>query len=158
MMDVKLLQPGEGNAVWVVGDRYTTLASGAETGGAYAMIAALVPPGGGPPLHLHRREDEAFYVLEGEVAFEADGKHFTAGSGSWIALPRGSRHRFQNVGRTPARLLILVNPAGLEKMFAEAGRAAVPGDEATPHPVTPEDIQRLLAIAPRYGVEILPPG
>lgn len=157
-METKLLQAGEGKAVWVVGDRYTTLASGAETGGAYALIAALVPPGSGPPLHLHRKEDEAFYVLEGEVAFEADGRRFTAGVGSWIALPRGSRHRFQNVGAKPARMLILVNPAGLEEMFAEIGVAASPGDEGTSHPPTAEDIQRLLAIAPKYGVEILPPA
>ena len=153
----KLVKPGEGKAVWVVGDRYTTLASGADTGGAYALIAALVPPEGGPPLHRHRNEDEAFYLLEGELSFEVDGRSFTAGAGSWITLPRGSRHRFQNVGSKPARMLILVHPSGLEEMFAEVGSPAAPGDEAIPHPPSPDDIQRFSPSRPKYGVEVLPP-
>src|SRR5437763_14005735 len=80
-MDLNVLNAGEGKAYWVVGDLYTILASGADTGGAYALIHATVPPGGGPPPHVHRREDEAFYVLGGEVAFHADGRDVGAGAG-----------------------------------------------------------------------------
>jgi mannose-6-phosphate isomerase-like protein (cupin superfamily) len=155
-MQAKITRPGEGRSIWVVGDRYTTLASGDETGGAYALIAAWVPPGGGPPLHLHHNEDEAFYVLEGDLVFEADGGRISAGPGAWVALPRGSRHRFQNVGPSPARMLVVVNPSGLERMFAEVGRDAKESSEDSGASMS-EDIARLVAVAPRYGIEIFPP-
>jgi quercetin dioxygenase-like cupin family protein len=152
-MNLNLLQPGEGKAYWVVGDLYTILASGEDTGSAYALIHASVPPGGGPPPHIHRREDEAFYVLEGEVAFQADGRSLTAVAGAWITLPRGSLHTFRNNGASEAKMLIVVTPSGLEKFFAEIGTEAVDRSAAAP-PVTPADIEKLLAVAPRYGLEI----
>jgi quercetin dioxygenase-like cupin family protein len=147
-----LLRPGEGRSVWVVGDRYTILASGEQTGGAYALVEALVPPGGGPPPHIHRREDEAFYVLEGSLTFQSDGQTLAGTPGAWITLPRGSLHSFRNTGATPARMLILVAPAGLERYFLEVGT-----ESAEPVPVTPEAIGRLLAAAPRYGLEVQAP-
>src|SRR5262245_22914564 len=155
-MDLNVLQAGEGKAYWVVGDLYTILASGDDTGGAYALIHALVPPGGGPPPHIHRRDDEAFYVLEGEVTIHADGQSTTATAGTWITLAKGSRHSFRNNGAAPARMLILVTPSGLEKFFAEVGVEAT--DRTAAPPVTPADIERLVAVAPRYGMEIQPPG
>jgi mannose-6-phosphate isomerase-like protein (cupin superfamily) len=156
-MNTNLLRPGEGRAYWVVGDLYTFLATGEDTDGAYALIHALVPPGGGPPPHVHRREDEAFFLLEGQVLFEADDQSFAATSGAWITLPKGSRHFFKNTGTTPAKMLILVNPSGLEKFFAEVGQPAT-DPTAMPPPVTPADIEKLLAVAPKYGLEIhLPP-
>jgi mannose-6-phosphate isomerase-like protein (cupin superfamily) len=158
-MRINVLPGGEGRSFWVAGDLYTILASGDDTGGAYALIHALVPPGGGPPPHVHRREDEAFYVLEGELVFEADGRTFRAGPGAWVTLPKGSRHSFRNTGQTPARMLIVVNPSGLEKFFAEVGREATDRSPAA-GAVTPADVEKLLAVAPRYGMEILlpPPG
>src|SRR6186997_1893834 len=106
-MNTRVQNAGEGRAYWVVGDLYTILASGEDTGGAYAMIHAVVPPGGGPPPHIHRREDEAFYVLEGTVAFQADGRDIPAAAGAWLTLPRGSLHTFRNNGTTPAKMLIV---------------------------------------------------
>lgn len=156
-MTTGVLGAGEGRSVWVVGDRYTIKAGGADTGGAFALIEALVPPGGGPPPHVHRREDEAFYVLEGELRFHADGRDFTAGAGAWVALARGSLHHFRNVGDRPARMLIVVTPAGLERYFLEVGRPAVEGDGAGAAP-TPDDIAKLVAAAPDYGLEIRPPA
>jgi quercetin dioxygenase-like cupin family protein len=155
-MQTGVLKAGEGKAYWVVGDLYTILASGEDTGGAYALIHALVPPGGGPPPHIHRREDEAFYVLEGELAFQADGRSFTATAGSWVTLARGSLHAFRNTGTAPARALIVVTPAGLERYFAEVGQEATEG--SSPPPFTPADLERLLAVAPKYGMEIRPPS
>jgi quercetin dioxygenase-like cupin family protein len=150
-----VLKAGEGRAYWVVGDRYTVLASGEDTGGAYALIHTEVPPGGGPPPHVHRREDEAYYVLEGEVAFHADGQDIPATAGAWVTLAKGSRHTFKNTGSATARMLIVVTPSGLERFFAEVGLEA---RGQSPPTVTPADIERLLAVAPRYGVEIQPPG
>jgi quercetin dioxygenase-like cupin family protein len=152
-MDNGVLRAGEGRSLWVVGDRYTIKATGEETGGAFALVEALVPPGGGPPPHIHHREDEAFYVLEGELLFHVNGHDIAAGAGSWITLARGSLHHFQNVGNRPARMLIVVTPSGLERFFEEVGRAANDGDGETVAP-TPEDVERLLAVAPRYGIEI----
>src|SRR3954449_12510061 len=109
-MNSGILRAGEGRAAWVVGDRYTVKASGEDTGEAFALIEVLVPPGSGPPPHVHHREDEAFYVLEGELRFHVDGRDFTAGAGAWVTLARGSLHHFNNVGDRPARLLIVVTP------------------------------------------------
>lgn len=156
-MQTGVLKAGEGRAYWVVGDLYTILASGEDTNGAYAMIHAEVPPGGGPPPHIHRREDEAFFVLEGELAFQADGRGFTATAGTWLTLAKGSLHTFRNAGTVTARMLIVVTPAGLERFFAEVGREAM-DRTAAPPPVTQADIEKLLAAAPRYGLEIHKPA
>ena len=151
-MNTSLTKAGQGQAVWVVGDRYTIKVSGAETGGAFAMVEAVVPPGAGPPPHVHRREDEAFYVLEGELTFHADGNSFSGGAGTWVTLAKGSRHYFRNTGETAAKMLIMVTPAGLEEFFLEVGRP-VEGKEGE-GAVTAEDIEKLIETAPRYGLEI----
>ena len=91
-----VLSPGQGRSVWVVGDLYTFLATGEDTNGAYTLIHALVPPGGGPPPHIHRREHEAFYILEGEVSLTVDGRSMSGTPGAWITLPKGSLHAFKN--------------------------------------------------------------
>ncbi len=151
-MQTGVLPAGEGRAYWVVGDLYTILAAGEDTGGAYALIYAVVPPGGGPPPHLHRREDEAFYVLEGKLAFYADGRDFAATAGTWMTLARGSLHTFKNIGAATAKMLIVVTPSGLERYFAEVGQEAK--DRSSPPPVTHADIEKLLTVAPKYGLEI----
>lgn len=157
-MNSDTLRAGEGRSAWVVGDLYTIKASGEDTGGAFTLIEVLVPPQSGPPPHIHRREDEAFYVLEGEFEVHLDGRRLTAGPGTWVTLARGSLHRFKNIGLEPAKMLILATPAGLDRFFLEAGREA---NDPSPESgaVRPEDTEKLLAVAPKYGIEIrLPPG
>jgi quercetin dioxygenase-like cupin family protein len=149
---VRVVRPGEGQTLAVVGDLYTVLAAGEDTQERYALLHALVPPGSGPPPHIHRREEEGFYVLEGELTFWADGQRLTTGPGTFLNLPVGSLHHFKNEGSRPAQMLILVAPAGLERMFREAGRPWPDLTQAPP--VTQEEIDRLLAVAPRYGIEI----
>lgn len=150
-MQTGVLRAGEGKSVWVVGDRYTFLATGADTGGAYALIHAVVPPQGGPPPHVHRCEDETFYVLEGELTFQTDGQTIEVKAGTFVMLPKGSLHTFKNTGPTTARMLITVHPSGLERFFAEVG---YPSQEES---VSPAAIAKLLAVAPKYGLEIQVP-
>lgn len=73
----------------------------------------------GPPIHFHTREDEVFYVLEGELVFLIDDRQVVAKAGTTIYLRRGTRHAYQNFGDSPARLLIAVTPAGLDRFFVE---------------------------------------
>jgi quercetin dioxygenase-like cupin family protein len=145
-----------GTVLSLVGDVYTVKASGEQTGSAYALFDAVVPPGGGPPPHLHHREDEAFYVLEGELEFHTAEGSFPAGPGELVHLPKGRKHGFRNAGAAPARTLIWVVPAGLEEFFSAVGHE-LPDPASPAAPVTPEDIDRLLTLAPKYGLEIYPP-
>ncbi len=107
--------------VAVVGDIYRFLATGEQTSGRYAIWEAIVPPGGGPPLHMHSRESEGFFVLEGELVVHVDGRRIVAGPGAFVNLQPGTKHGFKNETTQAARMLILVAPAGLERMFLEAG-------------------------------------
>ena len=148
--------PTEGRTIAVVGDVYRFLATGEETDGKYAMWEAIVPPGGGPPPHVHSREEEGFYILEGEVTFTVGDKQIVATEGTFANMPVGSLHSFKNTTDKAARMIISVAPAGLEKMFFEVGQSVNLGE--TPPPPTKAEIERLLAVAPNYGVEIKVPG
>lgn len=147
--------PGEGKALWVAGDLLTIKLAGGDTGGAFALMEELTPPQGGPPPHLHRREDETLYVLEGEYEVSVGGDTFRAGAGSVVRVPKHVLHTFRNVSTAPGRLLALKTPAGLERFFEEVGDPAAEG--AAPPPFGQEQIQKLAATAPKYGVEIPPP-
>ncbi|MFN0051164.1 MAG: cupin domain-containing protein [Planctomycetales bacterium] len=149
-------QPGAGRTIAVVGDVYRFLATGEETNGRYALWEAIVPPGGGPPPHVHSREEEGFYVLEGEITFTIDGERSVATAGMFANMPVGTSHAFKNESGRPARMLISVAPAGLESMFFEVG-VTLPEGSTTALPPTREEIDRLLAVAPRYGIEIQVP-
>ena len=152
-----LKQPGEGRSFAIVGDLYTFLAVGEDTDGAYAFWHAIVPPGGGPPPHRHTREEEAFYVLDGQLTFFAEDQAVTGGPGTFVTLPRGGRHYFRNESKSPARILILIAPAGLEKLFEETGRPW-PDTSRTPPPPSADEIAHLLTAAPRYGIDIRVPA
>src|SRR5262245_55553600 len=143
-----LRPPGQGRTVAVVGDVYRFLATGADTGGQYALWEALVPPGGGPPPHAHSREEEGFYVLEGEITFTVNGERVVAKAGTFANMPVGTPHSFRNQSDNPARMLISVAPAGLEQMFFEVGVPLAAGAMTAPPP-TKEEVERLLAVAPR---------
>ena len=111
--------PGAGKTLWVTDELMTFKVMGEDTGGKYALTDSIVPPGGGPPPHIHHREDEAFWVLEGELEIRVGEETFTAGAGSFIHLPRGVTHSYQNVGTGLARFLTFLAPAGLERFFIE---------------------------------------
>jgi quercetin dioxygenase-like cupin family protein len=147
----------DGRAVAVVGDVYRFLATGDETNGRYALFEAIVRPGGGPPPHVHSREEEGLYVLEGEITFTVNGERVVARAGTFVNMPVGTPHSFKNEASRPARILISVAPAGLEKMFFEVG-VPLPDGSTTALPPTKEEIEKLLAVAPRYGIEIRLPA
>ena len=147
--------PGGGKKLWIIDELMTFKASGEDTGGAYALTDSTVPPQGGPHPHIHHREDEAFWVLEGELEVTVGESRFRAGAGSFVHLPKGVLHSYQNVGAGSARFLTLIVPAGLERFFEEVGKTGT--DPASPPPFEEEDIDKLLAAASKYGVEIPPP-
>lgn len=84
---------------------------------------------------------------------QPDCRSIPGTTGAWITLPKGKMHSFRNTGVTTAKTLIVVTPSGLERFFAEVGQEAT-DRTAAPPPVTPADIERLLAVAPKYGIEI----
>ena len=145
--------PPKSRTIAVVGDVYRFLATGDDTNGKYALWEALVGPGGGPPPHVHSREEEGFYILEGEITFTVNGERVVATAGMFANMPVGTPHSFKNESDKRAKMLISVAPAGLEKMFFEFGVPVPPGATTAPPP-TKEEIEKLLAIAPRYGIEI----
>ncbi len=146
--------PDEGRRLWVVGELLTLKMVGSDTDGAFALIEEVTPPEGGPPPHMHTREDETFYVLEGELEFLIGERTISATAGSVVYGPRGIVHSFRNVGSTPSRMAVIITPAGLEKFFEEVGEPVT--DPSSP-PESPPDVERLVAVARKYGMEIPPP-
>jgi quercetin dioxygenase-like cupin family protein len=149
-------KPNEGRTIAVVGDVYRFLATSEDTNGRYAMWEALVPPGGGPPPHVHSREEESFYILEGEIIFQIGEERVVATTGMFANMPVGILHSFKNDSGQPAKMLISVAPAGLEEMFFEFG-VPLPAGSTSALPPTKDEIDKLLTIAPRYGIEIRAP-
>jgi quercetin dioxygenase-like cupin family protein len=151
-----LVRAGEGHSIWMVGDTYTFKATGESTGGVLALMEASIPPGSGPPPHVHANEDEAFYLLAGVLELSAGDQTFAARGGDFVFLPRGTPHSFTNPGVDAARALILCAPAGLERFFYEVGSPARPGEQAPPP--SADELDRIIDLAPRYGVHIQLPA
>ena len=136
------------------GDLYRFLVTGAETGGAYFAMEAIVPPGGGPPPHIHRREDETFYVVEGECSILLGEESVTAGVGDFVNVPRGTVHRFHNQGTEAMRMIVTFTPAGIETFFEETLEPRLDPTAAIPDNLDAV-AARFDAAAPRYGIEFL---
>jgi quercetin dioxygenase-like cupin family protein len=151
------LGPGEGEALWFLGQLVTIKSSGASTAGRVAVTEGLAPRGSGSPLHVHHNEDEWFYVIEGELTFWVGGRVITAPAGSFVYGPRDVPHTF-TVSSEQARFLLVVEPAGFEDfvraLSEPAGSLSIP-----PAPTEPPDMARMAELAARHGLEILgPPG
>ena len=113
-----VLGEGEGETIQgPAGGPLTFKVRGAQTGGALTAIENVVAPGDGPPLHTHGREGESWYVLEGSLRFKLGNDIRSAPTGSFVFVPAGTPHCFQNIGDTPARILVLFAPAGMEAFF-----------------------------------------
>lgn len=138
---------------WWQGGLMTIKARAEDTGGALGLVEASFPQGFGPPLHVHRREDEAFYVLEGRIRFRQGDEEFVAGPGTWVWGPRGVPHAFK-VESERARALIVATPGGFERMFEEGG---VPAEDSTDPPVQEYDPDAAVAISKRFGFDVVGP-
>ena len=142
--------PAAGSTLNVLGTTHIYKATAAETGGSFSLWEAVFPPGRGAPPHTHTREDEAFYVLSGELTIEFEGTFRRIASGGFFFGARNRRHAVRNVGDEPARVLILSAPScGLDQMFGELDAVTAAG--------TPE-FATLTAICAKYGVIIEPPA
>jgi mannose-6-phosphate isomerase-like protein (cupin superfamily) len=148
------LPAGEGEAFWFTNHLMTVKATAASTDGAYGLVEGLASAGSGPPLHVHHREDEAFWLLEGQLTVRCGEKTFTAGPGSYTFLPRDIPHTFAVEGDTPARLLSICSPGGFEQYFVAAGR---PAERAGLPPAGPVDVGLLARIGQDFGLEIVGP-
>jgi quercetin dioxygenase-like cupin family protein len=150
-------QAGEGEALWFLGSLVTIKSSAETTGGIVGVTENLSPRGGGSPLHVHRREDEWFYVLEGELTLWVGGEIIVARAGAFAFGPRDVPHTFE-VTSDEARFLLVVEPAGFEGFVRQVGEPAAEL-RIPPPPEGPPDMEKLGAAAAEYGIEILgPPG
>jgi steroid delta-isomerase-like uncharacterized protein len=127
----------------------TLMRSTAETtNGAFGLMEHWeMPVGFASPYHTHHREDESFYVLEGELAFVCDGKWLKAGPGTFVYGPREIAHGFKVIGRSPARMLLMCAPGGFERFVLE---------QTTPiaGPPYPPDMAKLMMLAAKYGIDV----
>ncbi len=144
----KVVPPGAGKSLSVLGDVVTSLVVGADTGGAYAVQQQVSQPGGGPPLHRHSWEDEGFFVLEGEYEFRVGDQTVRAAPGTFVFGPRGIPHTFKCVGTRPGKVQVIISPPGFERFFEELDVLAKEG---------PPDMGQVIALAGKYGVEVLGP-
>jgi quercetin dioxygenase-like cupin family protein len=146
------LEPGEGRRLWVVGDTMTFKATAETTGGSVMAVEVLAAPGGGPPPHVHEREDELWYVLDGEFEITLGDAVIRATAGAFAFAPRGTLHCFRNALDVPSRVLVMFTPGGFEGFFFEAGLPVVDGETAPPLGVA--EIERSRDAAIRFGMDV----
>jgi quercetin dioxygenase-like cupin family protein len=147
-----------GPKYWVMGDLFTFLVTGEDSGGSYFTLKVVVGPGNGPPPHIHHREEEQFYILDGELTFQVGDQTLDVSAGDFIHIPRETVHSFKN-GPRPAKSFSTFSPAGIEDFFKEVGDPAT-DRSAPPPPVTQETITRFAAAESRGWKdhhETLPP-
>jgi quercetin dioxygenase-like cupin family protein len=152
-MEVAAVRSGEGSAYWWFGALAEIKCTAADSGGSLSVVEVTEPPDAEAPLHVHHREDEAFWVLEGSATLYIGDQTIEANAGDFAFGPRGVPHRF-TVGPEGARLLFILTPGGFEDLVREM---SVPASERTlpPADVEPPDLERIAAIAEAHGSELL---
>ncbi|MCW3061166.1 MAG: cupin protein [Capsulimonas sp.] len=145
-MTPKVLGPGEGRILNILGDAQNIRLSSEDTNGSLLMIEQTNPPGVGIPMHVHENEDEVFHILEGSLACTVGGKSVVATAGTTVFLPRNIPHTWITAGEVPVKTILIVSPgAGAENMFGELSRL----------PAGPPDMAVVLEICGRYGVRFV---
>jgi quercetin dioxygenase-like cupin family protein len=148
------LANGEGEQLWFLKGLMTVKAGGLETRNAFTVIEAECPAGSGPPPHIHHDEEEAFYLLEGELAITCGEQTWTASPGAFALLPRGIPHSFRASDAGNARMLQISSPAQFERFAAEIGEPAKTKSIPSSSDV---DLDNLKRVARKYGIEMLAP-
>jgi quercetin dioxygenase-like cupin family protein len=149
--------PGSLNdSFWYTGWLLTFLATGDQTQGRFALIDALTRKGNCPPRHIHHNEDESFYILEGEITAWIGNQTIRGAAGTLIFGPRGVPHSFE-IHSDQVRMLILLTPAGLEAYFKQFCTPALALTLPPPAEVPYAEVQKLIAVASKYGIENVPP-
>lgn len=143
----------QGKAYWFDGALMEVKATSEDTNGVFSLIEALFPPGYEIPLHFKRNEDDIFYVLEGDVTFTLGDKIIEGSPGTFLYAPRNIKHKFKIGGSSPAKLLIMFTPGGVEQFFIESGVRAE--SLQLPPGTIKSDMEKSMAVAQKYGVEIL---
>jgi mannose-6-phosphate isomerase-like protein (cupin superfamily) len=143
-----VVPPDGGQPISAFGSTAVFKLSGRETGGALCLAVAETPPGEGPPPHVHARDDELFFVLQGELSFLTPTGWVAAPAGAAIFAPKGIPHTFRNAGSSPSQHLVIALPSGFEEFYARCGEVLSEGG--------PPDRQRLVSIAAEYGYQFLP--
>ncbi len=143
-----ILAQGEGKIILVPGHKVTIKLNGEDTDGAFSLLEVELT-GDGPPQHIHKTEDETFYVLEGEVKFLLGDNTSIAKAGTFVYIPRGVRHAFCRIDKKNAKLLATFTPAGFEKFFEDAIDLDVTDTEAY--------VDKGKELAEKYNMEIVGP-
>lgn len=155
---IPTVESGEREGLWFIDSLATVHVRGEETGGAMAIVEMLAPAGSMPPLHVHSREDETFYVMEGEMEFYVGNTApVRVGAGGCAVAPRGVPHSFKVTSDEPTRLLVVATPAGFEDFVDEVSDPAP--QNTLPPADAPPDMGRIMAAAEKAGIAIMaPPG
>ncbi len=147
---------GEGQAFWMLGGLYEVLLSSEETKGAATVMQMTMRAGMGPPPHIHHSVTETVYVVDGTLTYQIDGNKIEGGPGSLFRIPADTLERFEPT--SALRVVVTYEPGGIDKFFAEAGEPAE-RHELPPAPTSPPDVERMIKIGARYGLEFQPsPG
>lgn len=134
-----VVAPGAGMEIQgPVGGTLRFKARGDQTDGSLTALVNVIPPGQGPPVHVHAAQDEAWWIVEGAVRFRLGDEASVAAAGAFVWVPRGTAHAFRNDDADPARMLVLFTPAGMKPFFDGIGALET---------VAPADFTRL-------GVEV----
>jgi mannose-6-phosphate isomerase-like protein (cupin superfamily) len=149
-----LLRAGEGESVWSLGGRFTAKTTADVMQGRFSLVESLTFRSTEPPLHIHHREDEAWYILDGKMTFYVGDEVLEATAGCFAFAPRGIPHTF-TVDAEPTRVLLLASPAGFENFTLELGQPA--GGDAPPPGLAMPAPEVLGPVAERYGIEVVGP-
>lgn len=141
-------KPGDGtHFMFWSGEEFIWKVTGSDTDGVLDMGELVVEPGIAVPEHIHHRNDETFYILEGRLSLAVEGDVHDLEPGSFVFVPRGVRHMWRNVEAERARILLTFTPGGMDGYFAEVN----------PLLQEPMDLKRILPVCAKYGYELVGP-
>jgi mannose-6-phosphate isomerase-like protein (cupin superfamily) len=153
---VTVRRAGEAPATWALGSLFEQLVGADRTAGTFGATLVTQPPGTATPTHIHTRESEAWFVLDGTITYRAGSELVQLTTGDFIYLPRNVPHAFRVGGTTPARYVAVTVPGGLMDLYDEVGEPA-PQRRLPDGGIPAADVARWAELAPAYGLRIVGP-